>query len=112
MDAIIWVSAITAYIGILTHCNVDMECGWLNYIFNTPNLHRWHHSTDRAQSNHNYAENMMLWDILLGTFLYKKDSDITEIGIAEKMPSSFLAQLAVPFIWHSYQLANDTVTSD
>jgi sterol desaturase/sphingolipid hydroxylase (fatty acid hydroxylase superfamily) len=26
MDAIVWVSAITAYIGILTHCNVDMRC--------------------------------------------------------------------------------------
>ena len=111
-DAIVWISAITAYIGILTHCNVDMECGWLNYIFNTPNLHRWHHSADRAECDHNYAENMMLWDILLGTFLYKKGPGIAEAGIAEKMPRKFFAQLAVPFIWNRYQLAADPVSPD
>ena len=105
MDAIVWVSAITAYIGILTHCNVDMECGWLNYIFNTPNLHRWHHSTDRDIGNSNYGENLMLWDMLFGTYLYKKDCDITDIGIAEKMPASFVAQLAVPFRWGKVQSA-------
>ena len=104
MDAIIWVSAITAYIGILTHCNVDMECGWLNYIFNTPNLHRWHHSIDRNEGDNNYGENLMLWDIFLGTFLYKPGYDITDIGIADKMPASFVAQLAVPFRWNRIQL--------
>ena len=103
MDAIVWVSAITAYIGILTHCNVDMECGWLNYVFNTPNLHRWHHSTDRNEGDNNYGENLMLWDILLGTFLYKPGCDITDIGIADKMPASFIAQLAVPFRWNRVQ---------
>lgn len=107
MDAIVWVSAITAYIGILTHCNVDMECGWLNYVFNTPNLHRWHHSAKRVEGNNNYGENLMLWDIALGTFLYQKGCDIGEIGIAEKIPNRFLAQLAVPFIWRRYQLAAD-----
>ena len=43
-----WVSAITAYIGILTHCNVAMDCGLLSQVFNTPTLHRWHHARDSA----------------------------------------------------------------
>lgn len=103
MDAIVWVSAITAYIGILTHCNVDMECGWLNYVFNTPNLHRWHHSTEREIGNTNYGENLMLWDMLLGTFLYKKGCDISDIGIADKMPTGFLDQLTAPFRWGTVQ---------
>ncbi len=103
MDAIVWVSAITAYIGILTHCNVDMECGWLNYIFNTPNLHRWHHSNERDIGNSNYGENLMLWDMLFGTYLYKKHCDITDIGIAEIMPARFIDQLAVPFRWRKVQ---------
>ena len=103
MDAVVWVSAITAYIGILTHCNVAMECGWLNYIFNTPNLHRWHHSTERELSNSNYGENLMLWDMLLGTYLYKKGCDITSIGIDERIPVGFLDQLAAPFRWASVQ---------
>ena len=110
MDAIVWVSAITAYIGILTHCNVDMECGVLNYIFNTPNLHRWHHSMDRREGNTNYGENLMLWDQLCGTFLYKKNATIDTIGITEKMPRRFLSQLAAPFVWRRYQAAPQSDT--
>ena len=103
MDAVVWVSAVTAYVGILTHCNVDVDCGPLSYIFNTPNLHRWHHSTEPAEGNTNYGENLMLWDILLGTFLYKKGQDIEKIGIHDKMPSRFIDQLALPFRWKFYQ---------
>ncbi len=103
MDAIVWVSAITAYIGILTHCNVDMRCGWLNYVFNTPNLHRWHHSMNPAEGNRNYGENLMLWDMLCGTFLYPRDKHIDIIGIREFMPSRFLHQLAAPFAWSRVQ---------
>ena len=103
MDAIVWVSATTAYIGILTHCNVDMRCGILNYIFNTPNLHRWHHSTRVEEGNTNYGENLMLWDQLCGTFLYKKDEDIDRIGINDHMPLRFVDQLKMPFVWERFQ---------
>lgn len=97
MDAIVWVSAITAYIGILTHCNVDMHCGWLSYVFNTPNLHRWHHDLDARVGNHNYGENLMLWDQLFGTFYHRPDADVGPIGIRAPMPAGFVAQLAHPF---------------
>lgn len=103
MDAIIWVSAITAYIGLLTHCNVAMHCGWLNYIFNTPNLHRWHHSTNPAEGNTNYGQNLLLWDQLFGTFFVRPDSALGAIGIADKTPLRFLPQLWMPFVWKRYQ---------
>ena len=103
MDAIIWVSAITAYIGILTHCNVAMRGGWLNYVFNTPNLHRWHHSTNLAEGNRNYGQNLLLWDQLFGTYLNKPDRELAEIGIRERMPRRLLAQLLIPFAWKRYQ---------
>ena len=103
MDAIVWVSAITAYVGILTHCNVDMRCGFLNYIFNTPNLHRWHHSTRKEEGNTNYGENLMLWDQLCGTFLYNKHQDIDYIGINDHMPARLIAQLKMPFVWRKFQ---------
>lgn len=100
-----WVSAITAFIGILTHCNVRMEFGWLNRIFNTPRLHRWHHSMDLREGNKNYGENLMLWDQIFGTYY----DDATrrpprEIGIKDAMPRGFLGQLWAPFAWKSYQL--------
>lgn len=112
IDAVVWVSAITAYIGILTHCNVDMRCGWLNYLFNTPNLHRWHHSTNPDEGNANYGENLMLWDMVFGTFFYPKGRDIGRIGIKERVPVGFLEQLRMPFVWNRYQeRAADTVPS-
>lgn len=67
-DVVMWFGAITAYIGFLTHVNIRMKFGWLNYIFNTPELHRWHHSTDLREGNKNYGENLMIWDLLFRTF--------------------------------------------
>jgi sterol desaturase/sphingolipid hydroxylase (fatty acid hydroxylase superfamily) len=63
-DILIWVSAITAYVGLLTHCNVEMRFGILNYLFNTPALHRWHHSMVREEGDRNYGENLMLFDLV------------------------------------------------
>lgn len=103
MDAIIWVSAITAYIGILTHCNVATHCGVLNTLFNTPNLHRWHHSTVVAEGNNNYGQNVMLWDQIFGTYYSRPDSELGTIGIKEHMPARFFDQLLAPFMWAHYQ---------
>lgn len=105
MDAIVWVSAITAYIGVLTHCNVAMRCGWLNYVFNTPNLHRWHHSTNPVEGNTNYGQNLMLWDQVFGTWRYRRERGPGVIGIHERMPRKLLAQLLIPFTWKRYQAA-------
>jgi sterol desaturase/sphingolipid hydroxylase (fatty acid hydroxylase superfamily) len=33
-DVVIWTAMVTAFIGILTHCNVDMRTGLLDYVFN------------------------------------------------------------------------------
>jgi sterol desaturase/sphingolipid hydroxylase (fatty acid hydroxylase superfamily) len=104
-DAIIWISAITAYIGILTHCNVAMRCSGLNLIFNTPDLHRWHHAIDGEIGNHNYGENLVLWDRLFGTYWNPPRGEVGVIGIREHMPQGFLGQLAVPFTWRHYQAA-------
>ncbi len=102
-DAIVWVSAITAYIGILTHCNADMRCGVLNKVFNTPELHRWHHSIESRIGNNNYGENLMAWDQIFGTYYTRKNAVVGTIGINEKMPTTFSKQLLVPFIWQRYQ---------
>lgn len=98
MEVLIWLSAITAYIGILTHCNVDMKFGPLSRWFNTPELHRWHHSRDLREGNKNYSENIMLWDHVFGTYYNARHyRPPVDIGIAEPMPPGFLQQLAWPF---------------
>ena len=98
MEVLIWLSAVTAFIGMLTHCNVEMRFGPLSWVFNTPELHRWHHSRDLREGNKNYGENIMLWDHLFGTFFNTRDYRPPEdIGISEPMPPGFLQQLAWPF---------------
>lgn len=91
------VSAVTAFVGLLTHCNIEMRCGVLSYVFNTPSLHRWHHSKDLNEGNRNYGENLMLFDQLFGSFYNSPRRPPRDIGIEQPMPASFLEQLKVPF---------------
>ncbi|HPF77732.1 MAG TPA: sterol desaturase family protein [Alphaproteobacteria bacterium] len=97
LEIITWLSAITAYIGMLTHCNVDMKFKWLSYIFNTPELHRWHHSRKLVEGNRNYGENLMLWDHIFRTWIRPDRRPSANIGITDDMPTTFLKQLIWPF---------------
>jgi sterol desaturase/sphingolipid hydroxylase (fatty acid hydroxylase superfamily) len=96
-EVFVWVAAFTAFVGMLTHCNVRMRFGVLSYVFNTPELHRWHHSRDPCEGNANYGENLMLFDLALGTFLRPDRRPPRNPGIAAVMPRSFLGQLWAPF---------------
>lgn len=97
MEVFHWVAAITAFIGMLTHCNVEMRFGLLSYIFNTPGLHRWHHSRNLREGNKNYGENLVIWDLLFGTFFNEDRRPPVNIGIREYMPPGFIQQLVWPF---------------
>ena len=96
-EVIIWVGVVTAFVGMLTHCNVEMRTGWLDFVFNTPTLHRWHHSRDPREGNSNYGENLMVWDLVFGTFLRPRIPAPKALGIEEPMPVAFLDQLRYPF---------------
>lgn len=96
-DVILWVLAITTYVGFLTHCNVDMRCGLLNWLVNTPELHRWHHSRKMEEGNSNYGENLVIWDALFGTRYLPDRRPPVDIGCEDPVPSRFLGQLAYPF---------------
>ena len=96
-DIIMWVLVITPFIGFLTHCNVDMRCGWISWLFNTPELHRWHHSQNVEEGNSNYGENLMIWDIVFGTrYLPAKRRPPADIGCPDPVPKHFLGQVAFP----------------
>ena len=96
-DMIIWVSILTAFFGLLTHCNIEMRFGPLSYVFNTPGLHRWHHSMVLEEGNRNYGENLILFDQIFGTFINPDRRPPATIGVHEPMPRHFLAQLVHPF---------------
>ncbi len=53
--------------GYFQHCNVDVKLGWFNYIISGLELHRWHHSTNIHESNNNYGNHIIIWDIFFAT---------------------------------------------
>jgi sterol desaturase/sphingolipid hydroxylase (fatty acid hydroxylase superfamily) len=97
LPVFLWISAVTAITGLLTHCNVVMRTGPLDYVFSTPGLHRWHHSRIPAEGNRNYGENFVLWDLAFGTYLNPPRRPPADIGIDGQIASGFLRQLAQPF---------------
>ncbi|NTF42858.1 sterol desaturase [Rhizobium sp. AC27/96] len=97
LPVFLWIGAVTAFIGLLTHCNIDVRTGPLDWILSTPRLHRWHHSKLLAEGNTNYGENLVIWDQLLGTYYNPPRPSSTDIGITGKVADSFLAQIVQPF---------------
>jgi sterol desaturase/sphingolipid hydroxylase (fatty acid hydroxylase superfamily) len=85
--------------GLFQHSNIYIKMGWLNYIFSLTELHRWHHSKKVMESNSNYGNNLILWDIVFGTFYWPKKREIAEIGLLNPdYPEGYFSQLKAPFI--------------
>ena len=84
--------------GFFQHCNVDLRLGMLNYLISGPELHRWHHSMLKKESNHNYGNNLIIWDRVFGTWYWPTDRDVQELGLLNReYPSAFLEQMIIPF---------------
>lgn len=99
MEAIKWLMAVTAFIGMLTHCNVEMRFGFLSWWFNTPELHRWHHSKDLREGDKNYCENVMIWDHVFRSYFREPHRrPPVDIGIKDFMPPRFKHQIIWPFL--------------
>jgi sterol desaturase/sphingolipid hydroxylase (fatty acid hydroxylase superfamily) len=67
-DVLLAAAAFTQPVLMLQHLNVDTRNGWLNRIFNTNELHRWHHSVEPREANSNYGSALVLWDQVFGTW--------------------------------------------
>jgi sterol desaturase/sphingolipid hydroxylase (fatty acid hydroxylase superfamily) len=64
------VSLVTAA-SLMSHCGAGLHAGWLNRVFVTPEVHRWHHSAkvpDGHKYSVNYGVGLVVWDRLFGTY--------------------------------------------
>jgi sterol desaturase/sphingolipid hydroxylase (fatty acid hydroxylase superfamily) len=108
-DVIVLFGLFDAVFGMLQHCNVDVRLGPLNRIFSMAEPHRWHHSRTLVEANTNYGSNLIVWDLVFGTFYLPTDRDPpTSIGIADlpRFPMSYIGQLEAPFRWRRIRAAN------
>ncbi len=97
----LWILASSIH-GICQHANMKIRCGPLNWIFSMAELHRWHHSRLVDESNTNYGQTLILWDIIFGTrFLPNDRLPPDDIGIADldAFPMTWWAQMLSPFRW-------------
>ena len=83
--------------GSFQHCNIVLKYGWLNYVVSSADLHRWHHSRKAKESNNNYGNNIILWDIVFGTFYLPPGREVEEIGLINRnYPMDFVRQMQTP----------------
>ena len=65
---------------------------FLRYLVITPNVHRLHHSLDFKESNANFGQILIIWDVLFGSYQSRSNDELTKMkcGIDEKQrPPSF-----------------------
>jgi ornithine lipid hydroxylase len=100
-EALALASAFAGTSVILTHCNADLRTGWLDGLFTTPTVHRWHHSRELRESDANFGITLQLWDWLFGTRCPPVDRE-AQVVVGWKdapagYPTSFRGQLLAPF---------------
>lgn len=102
-EAILAYTALSLPVLLLQHSNVNFRFGWLSYIFNTNEVHRWHHSTLLSEGNRNFGRALVVWDLVFGTYYLPSDKrQPVKIGLFGDgglfpPPSKYLAQIAYPF---------------
>ena len=91
--------------GFFQHSNIKLRFGVLNYLISSAELHRWHHSRLAAESNNNYGNNLIIWDLLFGTWFLPRAREIHDIGLVNRRyPYSFLQQMRTPFVPRLHEL--------
>ena len=81
----------------LLHANVRFGFGPLGWLLTSPNFHHWHHCREEEAWDGNFGTQLALWDFLFGTAFLPKGRTAERFGIGEKVPETYLTQLAHPF---------------
>lgn len=101
MDAYI---LIVGFQAVLNHSNVRLRWGPLKVLIVTPDFHHWHHASDRAALDRNYAAHFAFLDHLFGTVARTDRPFPEKYGVlGDYMPSGFVKQQLFPFTWREQQ---------
>jgi len=94
-EVAVWKGAISAIWGMFIHSNLDVRMGPLQYVFNGPEMHRWHHSVRPEAENRNFSTKLAIWDWIFGTAFFPdpRRRKAAQYGIDDPdFPSGYLAQ--------------------
>lgn len=91
---------IVGFHAVLNHANVSLPWGPLRHVLVTPEFHHWHHASDRAALDRNYAAHFPFLDRLFGTAVDSDRRYPERYGVlGDYVPDGFVRQLAFPFVW-------------
>lgn len=95
MDAYIIVVGFQA---VFNHANVHLPWGPLKYLVVTPDFHHWHHSSDDAAIDKNYAAHYAFLDYFFRTAVKTDKAFPEKYGVVgDYMPEGFVKQQMFPF---------------
>ena len=84
--------------GFFQHCNIELQYGPLNYLVGSAQTHRWHHSRLPRESNANYGNTVIVWDLVFGTWFLPNDRHVRTLGLEDpEYPKSFWGLMRAPF---------------
>jgi len=87
-------------IGHLNHSNIYLPLGPLQYIFNSPQMHIWHHAEHLPKGSYgvNYGLSLSIWDYLYGTVYMPSNGRDEKLGFEniERFPRGFFSQIIEP----------------
>lgn len=86
-------------LGIMQHANIRMRTPpWLDRLLCTPAVHRHHHSIDAGESDGNFANSFMLFDIVFGTYRVPRPDGPAMTGLEDDpVPRDPWRQIFGPF---------------
>jgi sterol desaturase/sphingolipid hydroxylase (fatty acid hydroxylase superfamily) len=83
--------------GMFIHANIDVKLGNWKYIFNSPELHLWHHSNYQEVFHANFSTKFSVWDYLFKTVYFpehKPGNQTKNWGLYYDYPRDYFLQHA------------------
>lgn len=93
-ETAVYKGTISAVWGMYIHSNINIRTGFLQYIINGPEMHRWHHSDDNNEAhNKNYSTKFAVWDWLFRTAYFPKKQKAKVYGLSSlEFPKNYIKQ--------------------
>jgi sterol desaturase/sphingolipid hydroxylase (fatty acid hydroxylase superfamily) len=97
------VDAFALAVGHFNHSNFKINLGPLKYVFNSPQMHIWHHAKELPKDRKmgvNFGLTLSIWDYLFKTAYIPHDGRDIELGFDDEheFPQNFIKQELYPFV--------------
>ncbi len=99
-NVIFIIAIINTLIGHLNHSNLPINWGPLRYVFNSSQMHIWHHDEiNHLKYGQNFGITLSIWDWIFGTVYWPSRGMPERLGFNDLnvFPKSLIARLFYPF---------------